>query len=53
MQGIVDSLGLFLSVAAGFPRSLHDSQMPWLSNVYWAAENEDILMEPTLDLREP
>ena len=50
VQGIVDSSGLFLSVATGFPGSLHDSRMLRLSDVYWAAENEDILMEPTLDL---
>ena len=36
--------------ATGFPGSLHDSRMLQLSDVYWAAENEDILMEPTLDL---
>ena len=41
---------LFLSVATGFPGSLHDSRMLRLSDVYWAAEEEDILMEPTLDL---
>ena len=51
VQGIVDSSGLFLSVVTGFPGSLHDSRMLRLSDVYWAAENEDILMEPTLDLR--
>ena len=50
MQGIVVSSGLFLSVATGFPRSLHDSGMLRLSDVYWAAKNEDIFMEPTLDL---
>ena len=50
MQGIVDSSGLFLSVATGFPGSLHDSRMLRLSDVYWAAEEEDILIEPTLDL---
>ena len=50
VQGIVDSSGLFLSVATGFAGSLHDSRMLRLSDVYWAAENEDILMEPTLDL---
>ena len=49
VQGIVDSSGLFLSVATGFPGSLHDSRMLRLSDVYWAAE-EDILVEPTLDL---
>ena len=50
VQGNVDSSGLFLSVANGFPGSLHDSRMLRLSDVYWAAENEDILMEPTLDM---
>ena len=50
VQGIVDSSGLFLSVVTGFPGSLHVSRMLRLSDVYWAAENEDILIEPTLDL---
>ena len=50
MQGIVDSSGLFLSVATGFPRSLYDSRMLRLSDVYWATQEEDILMEPTMDL---
>ena len=50
VEGIVDSSGLFLSVATGFPGSLHDSRTLRLSDVYWAAENEDILMEPTLDM---
>ena len=50
MQGIVVSSGLFLSVATGFPGSPHDFQMLRLSDLYWAAEEEDILMEPTLDL---
>ena len=49
MQGIVDSSGLILSVATGFPVSLHDSRMLRLSDVYWVAKEEDILMEPTLD----
>ena len=34
VQGIVDSSGLFLSVAAGFPGSLHDARMLRLTNVY-------------------
>ena len=51
VQGIVDSSGLFLSVAAGFPGSLHDARMLRLTNVYWAAEDETILMEPTKSLR--
>jgi len=50
VPGIVDSMGLFLSVATGLPGSPHDSRMLRLSDVYWAAEEEDILMEPTLDL---
>ena len=44
------STGLFLSVATGFPGSLHDARMLRLSDFYWAAEDEEILMEPTLDL---
>ena len=52
VQGIVDSSRLFLSVATGLPGSLHHSQMLRLSDVYWAGEEEDILMEPTLDLGE-
>ena len=40
----------YLSVVTGFHGSLHDSRMLPLSDVYWAAEEEDILMEPTLDL---
>ena len=51
VQGIVDSSGLFLSVTAGFPGSLHDARMLRLTNVYWAAEDETILMEPTKSLR--
>lgn len=50
VQGIVYSSRLFLSFATGFPGSLHDSRMLRLSDVYWAAEEEDILMEPTLGL---
>ena len=50
VQGVVDYTGLFLSVAAGFPGSLHDARMLRLTDFYRAAEDEDILMEPTLDL---
>ena len=46
----MDYTGLFLSVAAGCPGSLHDARMLRLTDFYWAAEDEDILMEPTLDL---
>ena len=46
----MDYTGLFLSVAAGFPRSLHDARMLRLTDFYRAAEDEDILMKPTLDL---
>ena len=38
VQEIVDSSRLFLYVATGCPRSLHDSRILRLSNVYWAAE---------------
>lgn len=50
VQRIVDASGLYLSVATGFPGSLHDAWMLHLTNVYWAAEDENILMEPTFDL---
>ena len=49
VQGIVDASGLYLSVATGFPGSLHDARMLRLTDVYWAAEDENILMEPTFD----
>ena len=51
VQGIVDASGLYLSVATGFPGSLHDARMLCLTDVYWAAEDENILMEPTFALR--
>ena len=50
VQGIVDASGLYLSVATGFPGSLHDAWMLHLTDVYWAAEDENIQMEPTFDL---
>ena len=37
---------LLLTVATGFPGSLHDARMLRLTDVYWAAEDENILMEP-------
>ena len=49
VQGIVDASGLYLSVATWFPGSLHDARMLRLTDVYWAAEDENILMEPTFD----
>lgn len=49
VQGIVDASGLYLSVATGFPGSLHDARMLRLTDVYWAAEDENILMEPTFE----
>jgi len=48
--GIFDASGLYLSVATGFPGSLHDARMIRLTVVYCAAEDENILMEPTFDL---
>ena len=48
VQGVVDSCGLFLSVATGFPGSLHDARMLRLTDMYWAAEDEHILVQPTL-----
>ena len=50
VQGIVDASGLYLSVATGFPGSLLDAWMLRLTDVYWAAEDENIQMEPTFDL---
>ena len=50
VQEIVDASGLKLSVATGFPGSLHDARMLRLTDVYWAVEEENILMEPTFDL---
>ena len=50
VQGIVDASGLYLSVSTGFPGSLHDARMLRLTDFYWAAEDENILMEPTFDL---
>ena len=47
VQGVVDSCGLFLSVATGFPGSLHDARMLRLTDMYWAAEDEHILVQPT------
>ena len=41
---------LLLTVATGFPGSLHDARMLRLTDVYWAAEDENILMEPTFDI---
>ena len=37
-------------MATGFPGSLHDAWMLRLTDVYWAAEDENILMEPTFGL---
>lgn len=51
VQGVVDADGLFLSIATGFPGSLHDARMLRLSEFHRAAENEDILTEPALDLQ--
>ena len=50
VQGVVDASGLCLSVATGFPGSLHDVRMLRLTDVYWAAEDENILMEPAFEL---
>lgn len=51
VQGVVDSTGLFLSVATGFPGSLHDARMLRLSEFNRAADDNIILTEPTLDLQ--
>ncbi|XP_027036325.1 uncharacterized protein LOC113664905 [Pocillopora damicornis] len=50
VQGVVDASGLYLSVATGFPGSLHDVRMLRLTDIYWAAEDENILMEPAFEL---
>ena len=48
MQDVVDSKGLYLSVSTGYPGSLHNARVLRLSQVFEAAENDLILMEPTL-----
>ena len=50
MQAVVDSHGFYLSVSTGYPGSLHDARVLRLSETFNAAENENILMEPTVDL---
>lgn len=50
MQGVVDSSGLYLSVSTGYPGSMHDARVLRLSELFDAAENQNILMEPTMDL---
>ena len=36
-------------MATGFPGSLHYARILRLTDVYWAAEDETILMEPIFD----
>ena len=50
MQAVVDSHGLYLSVSTGYPGSLHDARVLRLSEIFDAAENENIVMEPTMEL---
>lgn len=50
MQGVVDSKGLYLSVSTGYPGSLHDARVLRLSRLFDAAENDLILVEPTVDV---
>ena len=50
MQVVVDSHGLFLSVSTGYPGSLHDARVLRLSEIFDAAEDEEILMEPLKDV---
>ena len=50
LQGVVDASGLYLAVSTGYPGSMHDAKVARLSDVFAATENEEILMEPTLDL---
>ena len=49
MQAVVDSHGLYLTVSTGYPGSLHDARVLRLSEIFDAAENENILMQPTMD----
>ena len=50
MQAVVDSHGLYLSVSTRYPGSLHDAWVLRLSEMFYAAENENFLMELTLAL---
>ena len=50
MQGVVDSKGLYLSVSTGYPGRLHDTRVLRLSRLFDAAENDLILVEPTVDV---
>ena len=50
IQAVVNSHGLYLSISTGYPGSLHDARVLRLSEMFDAAENENILMEPTMDL---
>ena len=50
-QGITDSNGLFLSVSTGYPGSIHDARVLRLSQVSQMAENEDVLAEPTIEIK--
>ena len=50
MQGVVDSAGLYLPVSTGYPESLHDARVLRLSQLFDAAENDLILVEPTVDV---
>ena len=50
VQGVVDSSQLYLSVSTGYPGSMHDARVLRLTELFDAAENEDFLMEPTLDV---
>ena len=50
MQAVVDSEGLYLSVATGYPGSLHDSRVLRLSQLCDAAEDELILANPTFEI---
>ncbi|XP_015780802.1 PREDICTED: putative nuclease HARBI1 [Acropora digitifera] len=48
---VFDCHGLYLSVSTGYPGSLHDARLLRLSEIFDAAENENILMEPTVVIR--
>lgn len=50
VQGVVDSSNLYMSVSTGYPGSMHDARVLRLSELYDAAENENVLMEPTVDI---
>jgi len=49
-QGVVDASKLHLSVSTGYTGSMHDARVLRLSELYDEAENDNVLMEPTVDI---